>query len=199
VSEIDWASLQKEADDVLLPDGEYPMIVVDANAVESSNGKPMIKLVLAATEGPKKDRKVWTQLVLSAENPIAIKMWFTQLAAFGLGADFFATKPTMDQLATELKNRGVLAKIGRREWQGADRNQVEAYKTYTPSGPIPPGMKLGAPTMGGPSAPGTVATAGPMVSTNGPTVGPSPVVGPGPTAAPTAGPTPPSAPPKDPF
>lgn len=194
MSEIDWAALQKEADDILLPDGDYPLIVTDATAVTSSNGKPMIKLVFAVTEGPKKDRKLWSQLVLSAENPIAIKMWFTQLAAFGLGADFFGTKPTMEQVAAALKNRGVLATVGRREWQGADRNQVDGYKIYTPAGPIPPGMILASqPPAAGPGLPASglaVSTpTGPPIPTT-PTAPAPPAVSPSSTAPGTPPPTP---------
>lgn len=191
MTEIDWASLQKEAEDVLVPDGEYPLIVLDATATQASTGKPMIKLVLAIIEGPKKDRKIYTQLTLSPENPVALKMWFQQLAAFGIGPEFFATKPTMEQLATALKNRGVVAKIGQREWQGSNRNNVESYKMYVPTGPIPPGLVLGAP-IAGPVA--SLVTPGPVIpgSTNGPVASPVPTT-------PITQPVPPSAPPKDPF
>jgi hypothetical protein len=180
--ELDWAALQKEADDVLLPDGDYTVIVTDAQAVTSSTGKPMIKVKFAVAEGPKKDRPLWSQLTLSPENPMALRMWFTQLAAFGLGAEFFATKPSMEGVAAALKSRGVVVTVGRREFAGSDRNNIEKIVAYVPSGPIPSGMVLGPPS------------AGPSPTSSGTPV--SPVA---PTATPVAastspGPTPPPTP-----
>ena len=44
MSELDWAQLQKEAaTGGALPEADYPMICVEAEATQSSNGKPMIK------------------------------------------------------------------------------------------------------------------------------------------------------------
>ncbi len=190
MSEIDWASLQKEATDVVLADGDYVVQVAKAEATSSSNGKPMIKLQLVIVEGPKKDRKLFTQQVLSAESPFALQIWFRVLAAFGLDAQYFARNPkaTIDQIARELMNRGVIATVGTREWQGHPRNEVTGYKPYTPTGPVPPGMVIGAPgtvvstpsmatgptpptTSATPAAPPTVAS--PSIGT-GPTVGPTP-------------------------
>lgn len=183
MTEIDWSALQKEAETAgLLPDGQYAVIVTKADAVTSSTGKPMIKLKMAVVEGPLKDRPLWTQLTLSPENPVALRMWFMQLKAFGIGDEFFATKPTMDQLASTLVNRGVLATVSHREWAGSDRNQVDKIEPYNPSGPLPPGMVIGAPTTG----PGPLGSPAP-----GPAVGPTPGPLPGTLVS---GPTPPAAP-----
>lgn len=173
--ELDWLALQKEADDVLLPDGEYNVIVTDATAVTSSTGKPMIKVKFAVADGPKKDRPLWSQLTLSPENPIALRMWFTQLAAFGLGQDFFATNPSMEGVAAALKSRGVVVTVGRREFAGSDRNNIEKIVAYVPNGPVPPGMVLGSPILGrGPAAPAPVTPPAVKVTSSGPTPPPTP-------------------------
>lgn len=198
MSEIDWASLQKDADDVLLPDGQYPVIVKQADAVMSSTGKPMIKLRLRVLEGPKKDRILFTQLTLSVENPVALRMWFLNLAAFGLGPDYFATvKPSMAQLATDLTSRGALVTVSRAAWQGTDRNQVDKIEAYTPNGPIPPGLVLGTPTVG----PGPVGSPVPSPAVS-PISGPPVPTTPAATAPPAASPvpaTPGTPPPAQPF
>jgi hypothetical protein len=199
MTEIDWSALQKEAETAgLLPDGKYPTIVTKADAVTSSTGKPMIKLKLAVVEGPLKDRPLWTQLTLSPENPIALRMWFMQLKAFGIGQEFFATKPSMETLASTLVNRGCVVTVSTREWAGSDRNSVDKIEAFTGSGPTPPGMVTGAPTAGpgplGSTTPGPAVgpTAGPVVPTT-----PAAPTSPAATSTPTDSPA--SSPPGLPF
>lgn len=180
MADIDWAALQKEAADTVLTDGDYVVIVTAATATTSSNGKPMIKLTFTVAEGPKQDRKLFTQFVLSVESPFALQRWFANLAAFGLEQTWLVgAKPDMDTIAAVLLNRGAIATVGQREWQGSMRNEVTGMKPYVPNGPTPPGMILGAPTVTGPGGPSA-----PRTPSSPPSV----------AASPTAGPTPPSAP-----
>lgn len=182
MGEIDWNQLQKDASDVVLPDGDYVTIVTKADAAESSNGKPMIKLQLTIVEGPKKDRKVFGQIVLSAENPFALQKWFANLASFGLDHAYFGRQPAMAQIAADLLNRGVVIQLDAREWQGSLRNNIVTFKPYVPNGPTPPGMVLGsqtgpspaASTQTGPSPAGPPAPSGPPVPPSVPTTGMSP-------------------------
>lgn len=186
--EIDWKQLQQDATDVVIPDGDYVCIVIKSDATESSNGKPMLKLQLAVVEGPKKDRKLFTQIVLTADNPFALQRWFSNLAAFGLDHGYFGRSPSMSQIATDLMNRGVIATVGHGEYQGTNRNTVDAYKPYVPTGPVPPGMIIGAPT------------GGPVASTPAVSAGPVPPSAPSTPSAPPVPSTPPAtAPPARPF
>ncbi len=202
MSDIDWASLQKDAQDTVLADGDYTVIVSEATSAMSSNNKPMIRLKLKVADGPKRDRMVFTQLVLSAENPFALQRWFAQLACFGLDASYFGRNPTMEQIAADLLNRGVVVSLGQREWQGQNRNEVQSYRPFAPNGPVPPGMILGPVTTGGPaigpvasrpSAPPVPST--PAAAPGSPTIGSTPAVG----ATPSVGGEVPSAPPQRPF
>ncbi len=144
MTDLDWASLQQQAKDVLIPDGEYAAIVIQSSAANSSNGKPMIKLQLAVVEGPYRDRKLFTQLTLSAENPFALQKWFEHLASFGLDHNYFNNnKPSLETLARELLNRGVVATVDHHEYNGSERNNITGYRPYAPNGPTPPGMILG--------------------------------------------------------
>jgi len=184
MADIDWDQLQKEAGDVLLPDGDYNVVVLSDPpplATQASTGKPMIKLQAAILDGPKKDRKIFTQLTLTVDNPFALKMWFNQMAAFGLGPDFFAGKPSMEQVAAALKGRPAVFTVSRREWQGTDRNSVDAIKAYAASGPQVPGLVVGP--VSGPSA---------MTS-------PAPAPAAAPASAPTSAPTGSLPPPPKPF
>ena len=159
MTEIDWSSLQKEAATAgVLPDGPYNVIVTEANAVTSSTGKPMIKVKMRVTDGPHKDKPVYGQFVISAESPIALRIFFQQMAAFGLDANFFAGNPGMEIVAKNLTNRGVTVELGHREWNGSDRNEIKNISPLQAGGPITPGVVTGPPsaspqTPSGPPAP----------------------------------------------
>lgn len=144
MTDIDWASLQQQAKDILIPDGEYAAIVTQSTATNSSTGKPMIKLEFAIVDGPFHGRKLFSQLTLSAENPFALQRWFGNLAAFGLDHNYFSnSKPSLETLARELLNRGVVVTVGRHEYNGSERNNITNFQPYVPNGPTPPGMILG--------------------------------------------------------
>ena len=188
--ELDWSALQKEAaTGGLLPDGDYNLVVTEATSVTASTGKPMIKMKLRVMSGPQQDKPVYTQQVLSPDNPMALRIFFQTMAAFGLDANFFASLPSgtggMEIVASNLRNRAATATLTARTWQGQDRNEVSAWRPLQTDGPVPPGVVTG------PAAPvataGTPATppAGPPVPTGQP---PAPTT---PATAPSSVPPPP--------
>lgn len=163
MSEIDFRTLMNDSKDVVIPDGDYVVIVSKAEATRASTGKPMIKLQLTVADGPKRDRKLFTQITLAADNPFALQRWFKNLACFGLDAAYFNANPTLERIADDLLNRGAIAVVGHRPWEGTDRNEVKDYRPYAPTGPVPPGMILGAATMSGPKPPTTQSPSTPPV------------------------------------
>lgn len=161
MSELDWAALQKEAGTAApIPDGEYNALCVEAEATNSSNGKPMYKVKFRIVDGPQKDKGVRTQLTISAESAVALKIFFQHMAAFGLTADYFATNPSKEDVARALVNRGVRITLGIRPWQGVDRNEVKNIQPFPTGVPTPPGMVTGAPVAGptGMSSPSPLTT-----------------------------------------
>jgi len=193
VSELDWAQLQKEADGAkALPEQDYSMICIESDAVTSSNGKPMIKTRWRITEGPHVDKKVGTQFVVSAESAVALKIFFQQMAALGLTADYFASNPKMPEVANALRGRVAVVTLGIRAWQGVDRNEFKAIRAFPEGVPLPPGAVTGTPTRIGMAAGGA-----PSPLTSAPGSPPSPVAAAAPTPAVT--PAAPSAPPSSPF
>lgn len=190
MSTINWADLQKTADEATrpLPDGMYPVEVEKATATDSSKGNPMIKLELRIYDGPGTGRKMFTQLTLSTDNPMALAFFFRNLGAFGIDASVLATQPSMDTLATLLVSRKATADINTRPWQGVDRNNVKAFAVAAP-GTIQPTVQ--APLGGGigaASALGGMAAATPLggMATAAPIGTPAAGVVPGPiSVAPT--------------
>lgn len=198
MSELDWSALQREAATAgVVPDGDYSTICVQASAVQSSNGKPMLKTKWRITEGPHKDKPVWTQFVISAENAVALRIFFQHMTALGLTQDYFATNPAMADVAKALENRVCVMTIGTRTWQGSDRNEVNSVRPVDPSTPLPPGAVTGAPVNGlsGMNSPSPLTT--PVATTPATPASPVPTDAPAVSAA--SAPAGASQPPKTPF
>lgn len=177
MTEIDWAALQKEAKNAsLIPDGEYQAVCVESTATKSSNGKPMLKIKCQITEGPQAPKKVTSQLTVSAESAIALRIFFTQLEAFGVTADFFSANPQLEAVAAAMVNRPITIDVETRAWQGVDRNGLKGIRPPRAGAPTAPGVAVGPPV---PVSPGA-----------------APVI---PAAAPPVPPTPASAPPVPAF
>lgn len=152
----------------LIPDGDYDIVCSQADATKASTGSLMIKVRLKIEGGPQDGRVVFSQIVLTMDNPNALAMWFRQMAAFGLTDSFWTGNPSMSMVAEQLVGRKARATIGHREWQGVDRNEVKAVKARpgfanpTPTvaaGPSAPGATPGVST--GPVAPGGASATGP--------------------------------------
>ena len=183
--EIDWGALQSEAKSAgVIPAGEYNVVVTETTATTSSTSKPMVKVKMRVTDGPQKDKPVWTQFVISAESPMALRMFFQHMAAFGLDGNFFAQNPDMDTVASNLMNRAASVTLDIRQWNGADRNEVKGIKPASAGGPLAPGVVTGPPVIGA----SPTNSASPLSTPN-----------PLPPTAPASTPTAPSAPPTEPF
>jgi hypothetical protein len=188
MSEIDWSALQAEAKTAgLVPDGEYNVIVTEALATKSSNGKPMIKAKLRITDGPHAKKPLYTNFTISPESAMALRMYFLQMAAFGLDSQFFGQNPSLEAVASNLMNRSVTVTVTTTVYQGQDRNQVNGVKPLQGSSPMAPGVVTGPPSVGSTGATPTAP----------PTAAPSPLSDG--VAAPVQSTSAPSAPPTTPF
>jgi hypothetical protein len=142
---FDWGQLvatAKAATFEALPNGDYQVECVSADATHSSTGKPMIKVKFKVTEGPHANRTILSQLTLSPDNETALSIFFRQMKAFGLGEDFFARVPAgqLGPVASAMVGRRVTVKLTQREWQGEMRNNVAAIMpplNAAPAGGMP--------------------------------------------------------------
>lgn len=146
--ELDWSALQKEASTAgVIPAGEYNCAIISAEATTSSTGKPMIKFKARVLDGPQKDKPVWSQFTISPESAMALRMYFMQMAAFGLDSEYFGKQPSIADVARNLVNRAAVFTLSIRQWQGADRNQVDGVKALSGGAPVPPGVVTGPATV----------------------------------------------------
>lgn len=123
-----WAEMQQEATIVL--EGEFPITVIKSEAVKTANGKDMIKAQFKIDAGTYAGRKLFSNFVISPESPGAMRMFFSQLAVFGLDAAFFASiagQPP-SAIASALDGRRAVAIVGKGVYQGTEREQINGYK-----------------------------------------------------------------------
>ena len=127
-STYNWAEMQHEATIVL--EGDFPVTVVKSEAVKSANGKDMIKVKFKINAGNHAGRALFTNFVISPESPGAMRMFFTQLAVFGLDNAFFASIAGQPPaaIAQALDGRSAIAVVKKGQWQGADREEINGYK-----------------------------------------------------------------------
>ena len=159
----------------LLPAGPYTARVETTEATTASTGKPMIKFRLAVVGGPYDEEAIFGQFVLTTEGDkaaVALRIYFQQMAAFGLDGAYMAQNPTQEQIAAALIGRHATVVVKHKDGN-VNISAIKPLKAE-PAAPQPPSV---------PAAP---------VAPSAPTPPAAPVAGP--PAAPTA----PAAPPVPP-
>lgn len=154
MSEIDWASLHKDATTTLT--GDFPVVIVEATAQKTSNGdKDMIKYKAKVESGQYAGRPLWGNFTISPESPGAMRILFSHWAALGIDGAFFQANPQapVAVIAQALVGRKAIVTIGTRQWNGADREEIQAWK--------PPAIGQAAGVIGGlPGLPSGIPNAG---------------------------------------
>lgn len=136
---VNWGALMEASGGAFepLPNGDYDIQVTKSEASKSSGGKTMFKLTLNVVAGPHVNRKLWTNLTVSPENPNALGIFFSQMAAFGLSGDFFKSNPSPEQVASALDGKYARVTAAQREWpkgSGQIRNDVTSIKAAVIAG-----------------------------------------------------------------
>lgn len=173
--EVNWGSLYDDAGDAdkPLPNGIYDVEVTKAEAKSTKAGKPMFSLSAKVLGGPQAGRFVWTNITVTVENPNAMRMFFLNMAAFGLKDDFFKRSPAPSNadVAAALVGRKARFDVGvQTSGMYAGRNEVKKI-----------GPASGAPTPSPTALPGSAPV-------------PVPTAAPAPVPVPSAPPAPVPAP-----
>ena len=187
---VNWANLMEQSggDFETLPKGSYDVIVDTAEATRSSTDKTMFKIKFKVQGGPHNGRTIFNNITLTIDNPNALRMFFLNMKALGLNADFFSNNPTPDQVAAALLGAPATVVLDHRMYQGAMRENVKSLLPragITAGGQMAPvGPSISVPTTS-PSVPSSPAPAAPVVSQPAPAAPPAP-----PVAAPAPAPAP---------
>lgn len=101
-----WADLLDSADDSTdyspLPEGDYNLVITESELVQSQTGKTGFKTVSEVLDGEYQGRKVFNTMYVSPESPKAMGMFFRQMGALGLDAEYFRAEPGDEQISDDL-------------------------------------------------------------------------------------------------
>lgn len=178
-----WDDLLKTADDAgfsVLDPGDYDVRVKTAEALKSKgSGRDMIKVNFEVITGPSKGRGgIYNYFVLVPENPTAVGIFFRNMAVFGLDRNYFAAKPPLTKVATDLVGRTARITIKHGQYNGDTKMEVDRVNKI-PGGtaaPTPTASPLPQPQPTAAPQPAPVATPQPQ-----PAPAPAPVPAPTPT------------------
>ena len=176
---VNFNDLLKAADDAgfsVVPANDYDAEVATAEAKTTSSGKNQIAVRFKITSGPQAGKSVFNNFVISPDNANALGFFFRHMAAMGLEREYFAANPPLAQAAAALVGRKVTITVSVEQWNGQDRNRVNAVKkaggvTGVGATPFIPGMVTPAPMIP-PAAPAVSIPQPPVISDTVPPAAP---------------------------
>lgn len=118
-----------------IPPGRYTVKAIEATAGRTKAGdKDKIEVKFSVISGPHANRKIFNTYTISPENNNALAFFFKHMLAFGLGSDFFASEPTIQQVAQALVEKTVDVDVIIDTYDNQDRNKI---KNTLPSSVVP--------------------------------------------------------------
>lgn len=112
-----WKDLMNEAEEgakefALLDPGMYSFVIKDpAKVGQTSKENPKFSINPSVESGERANARVWHDFSVS-DSAYAMKTYFFgELANLGLGAEFFDTNPTEQQIAQALQGRRFVAEV----------------------------------------------------------------------------------------
>lgn len=155
MSEMDWSTLKKRADNATkpAPPGSHVVEIKKASWKHNSSGNPMYSVQGVIVEGPAEGKSVFNNFNVTVDNDFAVAIFFRHMAALGLDEGFFAAQPSHDAVCQALVGRRAVFELEIRQWQGQDRNQVDNIQPVT--GPLAQSVGVAAAGPGNPTLPPT--------------------------------------------
>jgi hypothetical protein len=149
----------------ILDEGMYAFVIKDAAKVgTTSKENPKFTINPSVESGPRANARVFHDFIVS-ESAYAMKnFFFGDLAILGLGASFFDTNPSEQQIAQALQGRRFVAEVYHEEGNNgktyARLRNFAAPTSAAPSAGVPGGLPVaGAPISAQPAAAPQVAQA----------------------------------------
>lgn len=170
MSETSWKSLRNAAMTVL--EGDFPVVVVAAEATKSQNGKKMLKCKLKVESGPYAGRTIPHNFTFSPESPNAVWFWFNDLAILGADDAFFDTDPSDTQIAMQIVNRRATVTLEKKTYNGRDSEQVKRWHAPVGASFVTVGVPSDLPTATTLPAASAVTVAAPSGPADGEPVDP---------------------------
>lgn len=158
----DLLAKRRDAGFELFPVGAYDVKVADAE--KPNKGGMGFIVQFEVTSGPLAGRKFKNWMTLSdaviEQYPGLVAIWLKEMAALGLGDDFFEAEPSDETVIAALKDRTGRAQVGRRKKKNSDE-EVEDIRILPPLTPVgavaapapdPMAVSVAAPVSAAPAA-----------------------------------------------
>lgn len=162
-----YRDLMKKREDAgleLFPVGVYDVKVAGAEVkVNENSGRKTFIVQYEVTSGPLAGRKCRNWMTIVEEYPGLVAMWFKDMAAMGLGDDFFAAEPGDQQICSALQGRTCQIVVGRRKKNKTSDEETEDIRVrppvttaapVAPPAPDPMAAAMAAAPAADPNAPG---------------------------------------------
>jgi hypothetical protein len=147
---MDWKTLMNAAEEgakefALLDEGMYSFVIKDAAKVgQTSKENPKFSINPSVESGERANARVWHDFSVSDSAYAMKNYFFGELAALGLGPDFFDTNPTEQQIAQALQGRRFVAEVYHEDGNdGKKRAKIRNLQPPTgaaPSAGVPGGL-----------------------------------------------------------
>lgn len=176
-----WASMMEQAEQeskstgfTPLEDGAYNFVIKDKPEVlQTQAGLPAFKFYAYVESGPRQGARISHRFNV-VENGWALSThFFKPLATLGLGADFFRSEPTPDQIASALQGKRFVGQVGDSNRAVEGSNPPQYYKEIKsfasaaaqPQAGVPGGVPAAGPTAPvAPQAPSSATTENPWAT-----------------------------------
>jgi hypothetical protein len=166
---LNFAQMYKNsAGDEAVPAGQYDVQVTKATHKMTTTGKPMLQLVAKTVGGPSAGKGLFDNMVITSDNEKAMYYFFKDLDAHGVGSDFFATNPNLDQICAALVGTNAAWDVsvqasgpyaGRNEIKGKSKSMAGGGGVVATPAPAQPAPAVPAQPPAAPVAPTPVAQA----------------------------------------
>lgn len=156
---IDWNKELDKVDEATKPisEGAHTFTITSATPASSSNGNPMIRLIVSVTGGPDDGKIGYPNVVFAFENPRAMKMTMKRLTSLGISEQMLrAENLSVEQIAARLIGRTVTGTVSHRMYNGEIQSDVDFLGGTPATAP-------GVPTV--PNAAAAVPPVAPTVAT----------------------------------
>lgn len=150
-----WKDMMNEAEKgskefEILAEGPYSFVIKEpAKVGQTSKENPMFTIKASVESGPRANAIVTHRFIVS-DSPYAMKnFFFGDLSILGLGATFFDTNPTEEQIAKELLGKRFTAEVFHED--GSDNKKWAHIRNFSaptsaaPSAGVPGGLPTAAP------------------------------------------------------
>lgn len=180
-----------------IPDGPVTATITEASVqIAKSSGNKQFAVTTVIDSGEYKNRKVWHNFTIVPDKPKSLRIFFENMAVFGMPIDFFNANTDDNEVVHNLLGKRFEANVITEEYNGKKNNKYVGY-SFKEAGNVPDSVNEGVPSFASapPVAPAPTPVAAPAPAAPNYSAAPTQVAPPAPPAPENPWGTPPPPPP----